>query len=165
MLLIKNGKIITMADKNYNSGSILIKDKKIVEIGENININSNEDCKIIDAENCWVMPGIIEAHCHIGIQEERKGFEGNDCNETNEPITPYLRALDGINVMDSAFHNALTAGITGVMVGPGSSNVVGGQFVFIKTHGRTIDNMAVLEPAAMKIAFGENIKTNYNQKI
>ncbi|WP_195237997.1 amidohydrolase [Romboutsia sp. 1001285H_161024_C4] len=164
MLLIKNGKIITMADKNYNSGSILIKDKKIVEIGENININSNEDCKIIDAENCWVMPGIIEAHCHIGIQEERKGFEGNDCNETNESITPYLRALDGINVMDSAFHNALTAGITGVMVGPGSSNVVGGKFVFIKTHGRTIDNMAVLEPAAMKIAFGENIKTNYNQK-
>ena len=164
MLLIKNGKIITMTDKNYNSGSILIKDKKIVEIGENININSNEDCKIIDAENCWVMPGIIEAHCHIGIQEERKGFEGNDCNETNESITPYLRALDGINVMDSAFHNALTAGITGVMVGPGSSNVVGGQFVFIKTHGRTIDDMAVLEPAAMKVAFGENIKTNYNQK-
>ncbi|WP_330615551.1 amidohydrolase [Romboutsia sp. 1001713B170131_170501_G6] len=153
-----------MSDKNYNRGSILIKDKKIVEIGENININSNKDCKIIDAENCWVMPGIIEAHCHIGIQEERKGFEGNDCNEINESITPYLRALDGINVMDSAFHNALTSGITGVMVGPGSSNVVGGQFVFIKTHGRTIDNMAVLEPAAMKVAFGENIKTNYNQK-
>lgn len=164
MLLIKNGKIITMSDKNYNRGSILIKDKKIVEIGENININSNKDCKIIDAENCWVMPGIIESHCHIGIQEERKGFEGNDCNEINESITPYLRALDGINVMDSAFHNALTSGITGVMVGPGSSNVVGGQFVFIKTHGRTIDNMAVLEPAAMKVAFGENIKTNYNQK-
>lgn len=164
MLLIKNGKIITMTDKNYNSGSILIKDKKIVEIGENININSNEDCKIIDAENCWVMPGIIEAHCHIGIKEERKGFEGDDCNELNESITPYLRALDGIDVMDSAFHNALTAGITGVMVGPGSSNVVGGQFIFIKTHGRKIDDMAVLEPAAMKIAFGENIKTNYNQK-
>lgn len=164
MLLIKNGKIITMSDKNYNRGSILIKDKKIVEIGENINIDSNKDCKIIDAENCWVMPGIIESHCHIGIQEERKGFEGNDCNEINESITPYLRALDGINVMDSAFHNALTSGITGVMVGPGSSNVVGGQFIFIKTHGRTIDNMAVLEPAAMKVAFGENIKTNYNQK-
>lgn len=164
MLLIKNGKIITMSNKNYNSGSILIKDKKIVEIGENININSNEDCNIIDAENCWVMPGIIEAHCHIGIKEERKGFEGDDCNEINESITPYVRALDGINVMDSAFHNALTSGITGVMVGPGSSNVVGGQFVFIKTHGRTIDNMTVLEPAAMKVAFGENIKVNYNQK-
>lgn len=153
-----------MSDKNYNTGSILIKDKKIIEIGENININNNEDCEIIDAENYWVIPGIIEAHCHIGIKEERKGFEGDDCNEINESITPYLRALDGINVMDSAFHTALTAGITGVMVGPGSSNVVGGQFVFIKTHGRVIDNMTVLEPAAMKVAFGENIKTNYNQK-
>lgn len=164
MLLIKNGKIITMCGANYNSGSILIKDKKIVKVGENINIDSNEDCKIIDAKNCWVMPGIIEAHCHIGIKEERKGFEGDDCNELNESITPYLRALDGINVMDSAFHTALTAGITGVMVGPGSSNVVGGQFIFIKTHGRIIDNMIVLEPAAMKVAFGENIKANYNQK-
>jgi len=164
MLLIKNGKILTMSGKNYNQGSILIKDKKIVEIGENIKIKDNEECKIIDAKNCWVMPGIIEAHCHVGIQEARKGFEGNDCNEMNEPITPYLRALDGVNVMDSAFHNALSAGITGIMVGPGSSNVVGGQFVFIKTHGRKIDDMTVLEPAAMKVAFGENIKTNYNQK-
>ena len=164
MLLIKNGKIMTMSGKNYDRGSILIKDKKIVEIGENINISSNEDCNVIDAENCWVMPGIIEAHCHVGIQEERKGFEGNDCNEANDPITPYLRALDGINVMDSAFHTALSAGITGLMVGPGSSNVVGGQFVFIKTDGRKIDDMTVLEPAAMKVAFGENVKTNYNQK-
>ncbi|MBC5995344.1 amidohydrolase [Romboutsia ilealis] len=163
MLLIKNGKIITMSGKTYDNGSILIKDKKILEISENINLN-NKDCKVIDAKNCWVMPGIIEAHCHIGIKEERKGFEGDDCNEMNEPITPYLRALDGINVMDSAFHTALTSGITGVMVGPGSSNVVGGQFAFIKTHGRVIDNMTVLEPAAMKVAFGENIKTNYNQK-
>lgn len=164
MLLIKNGKIMTMSGDNYNCGSILIKDKKIKKIGTNIQVDSNEKCEIIDAKNCWVMPGIIEAHCHIGIKEERKGFEGDDCNELNKPITPHLRALDGVNVMDSAFHNALSAGITGVMVGPGSSNVVGGQFLFIKTYGRAIDNMVVLEPAAMKIAFGENIKTNYNKK-
>ncbi len=163
MLLIKNGKIMTMCGKTYDKGFILIKDKKIIDIGENIDVN-NEDCMVIDAKDYWVMPGIIEAHCHIGIKEERKGFEGDDCNEMNEPITPYLRALDGINVMDSAFHTAITSGITGVMVGPGSSNVVGGQFAFIKTHGRVIDNMTVLEPAAMKVAFGENIKTNYNQK-
>lgn len=164
MLLIKDGKILTMSGKNYDKGSILIKDKKIVEIGEHINMDNNEDCHIIDASNYWVMPGIIEAHCHIGIKEERKGFEGDDCNEINDAVTPYLKALDGVNVMDSAFHTALTAGITGVMVGPGSSNVVGGQFIFIKTHGRAIDDMAILEPAAMKVAFGENIKTNYNQK-
>ena len=164
MLLIKNGKILTMSGKNYEKGCILIKDKKIAKVAENIELNGDDNCKVIDATGCLVMPGIIESHCHIGIKEERKGFEGDDCNEMNDPITPYLRALDGVNVMDSAFHTALSSGITGVMVGPGSSNVVGGQFVFIKTYGRCIDDMVVLEPAAMKVAFGENIKINYNEK-
>lgn len=163
MLLIKNAKILTMSGVNYENGCVLIEGKKIVKIGNDIDINNNDISEVIDARNCWVMPGIIEAHCHIGIKEERKGFEGDDCNEVSEPVTPYLKALDAINPMDSAFHNALSAGITSVMVGPGSSNVVGGQFVFIKTHGRSIDKMVVLEPAAMKIAFGENTKSNYNK--
>ncbi|MFL0168694.1 amidohydrolase [Candidatus Clostridium helianthi] len=163
MLLIKNAKILTMSGRNYDNGSILIEGKKIVKVGEDIDINNNDISEVIDAENCLVMPGIIEAHCHLGIKEVRKGFEGDDCNEITQPVTPYLRALDGINPMDSAFHNALSAGITGAMVGPGSSNVVGGQFIFIKTYGRSIDKMVVLEPAAMKIAFGENIKSNYNK--
>ena len=163
MLLIKNAKILTMSGVDYEHGCILIKDKKIAQIGKTININEKEVSKVIDATGCLVMPGLIEAHCHIGIKEERKGFEGDDCNEVSQPVTPYLKALDGINPMDSAFHNALSAGITGAMVGPGSSNVVGGQFVFIKTYGRSIDKMIVLEPAAMKIAFGENIKINYNK--
>lgn len=164
MLLIKNGKILTMAGVDYDKGCILIDGKKIIKVGEYIDEDNSDISEVIDASNCIVMPGIIEAHSHIGIQEERKGFEGNDCNEMTEPVTPYLKALDAINPMDSTFHNALSAGITGVMVGPGSSNVVGGQFVFIKTHGRAIDNMVVLEPAAMKVAFGENPKSNYNDK-
>ncbi|MEW8994159.1 amidohydrolase [Clostridium sp.] len=164
MLLIKNGKILTMSGVDYDKGYILIEGKKIIEVGEYIDEDNNDISEVIDASNCLVMPGIIEAHSHIGIQEERKGFEGNDCNEMTEPVTPYLKALDAINPMDSTFHQALSAGITGVMVGPGSSNVVGGQFVFIKTHGRVIDNMVVLEPAAMKVAFGENPKSNYNDK-
>ncbi len=98
-----------------------------------------------------MLPGLIEAHCHIGITEEKIGIAGEDCNETTLPITPYIRALDAVNPMDPAFHNAIQAGITSVMVGPGSSNVVGGQFLFIKTHGRVIDKMKVLEPAAMKV--------------
>jgi imidazolonepropionase-like amidohydrolase len=163
MLLIKNAKIITMAERDYENGCILADKGKIKEIGELVSVNDGI-ADVIDAHGCWVMPGIIEAHCHIGIIEERKGFEGDDCNEMTEPTTPYLKALDAINPMDSAFHNAISAGITGVMVGPGSSNIVGGQFVFIKTHGRSIDKMVVLEPAAMKIALGENPKTNYNKK-
>ncbi len=162
MLLIKNGKILTMTGVNYDSGSVLIDNGKIIKVGENIDVD--ESCEIIDADGFWVMPGIIEAHCHVGIQEEKRGFEGNDCNEMTNPVTPYLRALDGINPMDSAFYTALTAGITGIMVGPGSANVVGGQWMFLKTYGRAIDKMVVLQPSAMKIAFGENPKANYDKK-
>ncbi|MDF2685826.1 MAG: amidohydrolase [Clostridia bacterium] len=153
-----------MAGKNYESGCILIHNKIIKKVAESINKAENDDNIIIDAKGKWVMPGLIDAHCHVGISEEKKGFEGNDCNEVTEPVTPYLKAIDAINPMDSAFHNAIKAGITSIMVGPGSSNVVGGQFVFIKTNGRSIDDMIVLEPAAMKIAFGENPKKNYGNK-
>lgn len=162
MLLIKNGNILTMAGSNYEPGCVLIKDDKIFKVARKINEEDYDISETIDAKGLWVMPGLIEAHCHIGITEEKKGFEGDDCNEMKEPITPYIRAIDAINPMDSAFHNAVCSGITSVMVGPGSSNVVGGQFAFIKTDGRSIEQMIVLAPAAMKVAFGENPKTNYN---
>lgn len=162
MLLIKNGTIHTMAGVVYDPGSILIDNGKIIEIGTEISRNQENTIETIDASGCWVMPGIIESHCHIGITEEKKGFEGDDCNEMMDPITPYIRAIDAINPMDSAFHNAISSGITSMMIGPGSSNVVGGQFAFIKADGRDIDKMAILSPAAMKIAFGENPKSNYN---
>ncbi|HOK43044.1 MAG TPA: amidohydrolase, partial [Thermoclostridium caenicola] len=132
MLLIKNGKLLTMTGRNYEKGSVLIKDGKIVKVGE-FDPGDEQAMEVIDAEGCWVLPGLVEAHCHIGINEEKKGFEGNDCNESTNPVTPWLRALDAVNPMDSAFHNALSSGITSVMVGPGSANVVGGQFVFMKT--------------------------------
>lgn len=161
MLLIKNGKILTMSDGEIEKGSILIENGKIIAVDSSIDIPDNEENTVIDATGLWVLPGLIEAHCHIGITEEKIGVAGEDCNETTDPITPQIRALDAINPMDPAFHNAIQAGITSVMVGPGSSNVVGGQFLFMKTQGRVIDHMTILEPAAMKVAFGENPKNSY----
>lgn len=112
------------------------------------------------------MPGLIESHAHIGITEEKWGAIGDDSNEQTNPSTATLRAIDGINPMDPAFHDAIEAGITSVMAGPGSANVIGGQFVFMKTQGRCIDNMIVKHPAALKVAFGENPKTTYgNQNV
>ena len=70
--------------------------------------------------------------------------------------------MDAINTMDAAFDDAVRAGITSAMIGPGSSNVVGGQFAFVKTMGRRIDDLIVKAPAAMKVAFGENPKVNYS---
>jgi len=153
-----------MQGQSYNSGCILIEDRKIKRLAEQIGVDENSDGIVIDAKGNWVMPGLIESHCHIGISGEKTGQEGVDSNETMEPITPFLKAIDAVNPMDPAFHYAIKAGITSVMVGPGSANVIGGQFLFMKTNGRRIDDMVVLEPAAMKVAFGENPKKTYSGK-
>lgn len=154
MLLIKNGILYTMESKQPISADVLVKDGKIAEISHNI--NATESMKIIDAKKMGVFPGFIDAHSHIGIAEERTSIQCDESNEGTNPVTCEVRAIDGVNPMDSAFHNALASGITGVMVGPGSANVIGGQFAFIKTAGRCIDQMIVKAPAAIKIAFGEN---------
>jgi imidazolonepropionase-like amidohydrolase len=164
-MLIINGKILRMEAQNYEYGYVRIKGKIIEIVGDMSSCpQADEDEEILDVKGAWVMPGIIEAHCHIGIIEEKLGVMGDDCNEETNPVTPELRALDAVNPMDPAFHDAIEAGITSVMVGPGSANVVGGQFLFMKTHGRCIDEMIVKQPAAMKVAFGENPKTAYGDK-
>lgn len=162
-LLLKNGYVITMAGEPIENCDILIEGKYIKQIAPNI--KPDNDTKVIDVTGLTVMPGLIEAHCHIGISEERKGEIGDDCNETSSPITPHLRGIDAINPMDAAFSNAVAAGITAVNVGPGSSNILGGTFVLIKTGGsRKVDDLVVLQPSAMKAAFGENPKVCYGGK-
>lgn len=154
MLLIQNGLLYTMEDDKPIRADMLAHKGKIVEISAKI--PRTERMEVFDAHGLRVFPGFIDAHSHIGISEERTSGQGDECNENTNPITPCMRAIDAVNPMDSAFHNALAAGITGVMVGPGSANAIGGQFAFIKTYGRCIDDMIVLAPAAIKIAFGEN---------
>ena len=167
MIYIVGGKILTMAGDVWEKGYLCIENGKIRELGPMKDgapfpLPADKNLTVINALGCLVMPGLIEAHCHMGITEEKKGMEGDDCNETVNPSTPHLRAIDAINPMDAAFSNAVRAGITSAMIGPGSSNVVGGTFSFVKTFGRCIDDMVVLSPAAMKIAFGENPKVNYS---
>lgn len=159
MLLVKNGTLYTMeADEPINA-DLLVKNGKIVKIGKCIEVNDN--VKIIDATGMNVFPGFIDAHSHLGICEEKASAQVDESNENTNPVMPAVRGIDGVNPMDSAFHNALASGITGVMVGPGSANPIGGQFAFIKTYGRCIEDMVVLAPSAIKIAFGENPMTNY----
>ena len=163
-MYIVGGRILTMTGKEIPDGVIHIQNGKITAIGsrDEVEVALSEKEELITVKNGIIMPGIIEAHCHMGITEEKKGMEGDDCNETVEPVTPYLRAIDAINTMDAAFDDAVAAGITAAMIGPGSSNVVGGQFALLKTKGRRVDDLIVKAPAAMKVAFGENPKVNYS---
>lgn len=164
-MVIINGKIFTMEEEPVECGYVRTNGKQIEEIGfmEDFRPKSQKE-EVLDVNGAWVLPGLIESHAHIGISEEKIGIIGDDCNEGTTPVTATLRAIDAVNPMDAAFHDAIRAGITSVMVGPGSSNVVGGQFMFMKTQGRCIDRMVVKNPAAMKVAFGENPKTCYGDR-
>lgn len=163
-MVIINGKIFTMEEAPIECGFVRIKGKLIEEIGDMSSYHKEKQEKILDVKGAWVLPGLIDSHAHIGITEEKWGVIGDDGNEATNPSTASLRAIDGINPMDPAFHDAIEAGITSVMAGPGSANVIGGQFVFMKTQGRCVDNMIVKNPAAMKVAFGENPKTTYGDQ-
>ena len=162
MIFIKNGTIYTMAGEIIEKGSILIKEGKIVEVGKDI--IAPLDAEVVDAEGKVVLPGFIDAHCHLGMWEEGIGFEGSDGNEMVDPVTPHLRAIDAINPMDISFEEAYQGGVTTAVTGPGSANVVGGTFVAIKTVGNRIDDMIIKDPIAMKVAFGENPKRVYDSQ-
>lgn len=162
MILIKNGTVLTMAGKIIENGCVLVDGSKIKYVGEEKQFEG--DVEVIDANGGYIMPGMIDAHCHLGMWEDGVGFEGADGNEATDPITPHLRAIDGINPMDKTFKEAYENGITCVCSGPGSANVICGSFAVIKTYGKRIDNMIVKSPAAIKVAFGENPKSTYHDK-
>ncbi len=167
MLLIFNGRIMTMSDKDYDNGYILCDKDKIVAVGSDIKEVEgllSSDAKKIDCQGGYVLPGLIDAHSHIGMWEDAVGFEGDDGNESTDPVTPHLRAIDAVYHADRAFVEAYQGGVTSVVTGPGSANVIGGQFAALKTYGRCVDEMIIKQPVAMKVAFGENPKTIYNEK-
>lgn len=160
MLVLKNGNVMTMAGPAF-VGDVAIENGKIVAVGQNL---SYSDAEVRDVTGMTVMPGIVDPHCHIGMWEDAMGFEGADGNECTNPITPELRAIDAINPYDRCFEEAVAGGVTTCVTGPGSANVIGGQFVAIKTYGDSVEDMVLRFPVAVKAAFGENPKRVYNGK-
>lgn len=120
--------------------------------------------EVVDAAGGWVLPGFVDIHTHLGLFGDGVGFEAEDCNEMTDPITPQIRVVDGINPMDRTFRDALNAGVTTVIVSPGSTNPIAGQTAAIRTCGRRIDDMIIKAPAAMKFALGENPKSTYSDR-
>ena len=159
IILIKNGHVKTMAGPDLECGDVLIENGKIKEVGTGL--TAPEGATVIDAAGRIVAPGFIDAHCHIGLDNEGMGWEGMDYNEIVDPCTPQLRGIDSINPIDEAFMNAVKGGVTTAVTGPGSANVIGGTFAAIKLYGKRVDKMILKDPVAMKVAFGENPKRCY----
>ena len=122
------------------------------------------DGESLDCRGYTAYPGFIDAHSHLGMFDDSIGAEGEDGNESTDPITPQLRGIDSVYAMDRGFADALAAGVTTVVTGPGSANAIAGTFCAVKTYGRIVDEMVIKSPVAMKMAFGENPKGIYGDK-
>ncbi|MBE3574534.1 MAG: amidohydrolase [Firmicutes bacterium] len=165
-IAIVHGRVYTGTGVVFDPGTVIIAGGKIQAVGGDADLAGAvpANARIVDARGKVVTPGLIDPHTHLGISEEGIGWEGWDYNETTDPVTPQLRAIDGINPEDEGLKDAARNGITTVITGPGSANVIGGQSVAIKTWGHVIDDMVVRQPAGMKAAFGENPKRVYSQQ-
>ncbi len=162
MLAITNGRVLTMAGQTHERGTVLIDNGKIVDVGANVVVPS--DAEVIDVSGKIVMPGFVESHSHVGIWGDSVGWEGRDFNETSEPITPHMRAIDGINPRDPAIKDVLAAGITTFMTGAGSANLIGGEWAALKPVGTIVDDMVMRYPCGLKLALGENPKRVYGDQ-
>lgn len=160
MLAVINARIETVTNGIIENGTILAKDGKIVALGTEVSVP--EIAQVIDAAGRSVTPGIIEAHSHLGINEQGLGWAGSDGNEATAPITPWCCARDGINMRDIAMDEFREAGITTAGILPGSANLIGGTAVAIKLKRTNIVDEAIIkDPMGMKAALGENPKNVY----
>ena len=163
MIAITRGEVRTITGGTLAQGTVLIQDGRIAAVGDNIEIPAA--AQVYDVAGKVVMPGLIDAHCHVGIWADGLGGWHSDGNEMTDPITPHLRALDAIHPEDPAFAELVAAGVTTVFTCPGSGNLIGGQGICLKTVSKPdIAQMILLEPAGMKMALGENPKRAYGEQ-
>ena len=162
-MIIFNGKIFLGDGQTLEQGWLRVENGRIAEIGEGAAPKVAGE-EMLDAAGMLVTPGFVDSHTNLGMWEDSLGFEGDDGNEDTDPCTPQLRAIDAVNPMERCFSEALAAGVTTVLTGPGSSNPIGGQFSALKTSGRAIDRMVVKELAGVKFALGENPKTSFHSR-
>lgn len=163
MIAITGAKVFTMDDAGIiNHGLVIVEGNHIVTVGRDVDIPAG--CEMVNAEGKYLFPGFIDAHTHIGLEEEIYRVEGDDVNETSEPLTPQLRAMDGINYWDMGFSDALRGGVTRSMCMPGSANIIGGQAVFLKHLAESEAEMVYKSPWGLKAALGENPKRVYGDQ-
>ena len=159
---ITGGRVVPIDAEPIEGGTVLVVDGTITAVGTDVEIPDGAD--VVDATGRWVLPGFVDAHAHVGVHEEGESGVGNDTNEMTDPNGARFRALDGINPADIGFTDALSGGVTSVVVKPGSGNPIGGQTVAIKTWGRVVDEMVMKSPCSVKSALGENPKRVYGER-
>jgi imidazolonepropionase-like amidohydrolase len=160
---LRGATIVPITAPPIEQGTILVEDGRISAVGD-ADLPVPPGVDVVDANGKWILPGLIDAHTHLGVHEIAEGWAGQDTNEMTDPNTAYVRALDGINPAERGFAEALMGGVLAVNVNPGSGNVIGGETVAIKTVGRYVDEMVLRSPSGVKSALGENPKRVYGDQ-
>lgn len=164
ILAVVNGRVVPVSAPVIDGGTVIVEDGVITAVG-GPETAVPEGAEVIDAAGRWVLPGFVEAHGHLGVHEDGEGWSGNDTNEMTDPNGARFRALDGIDIEEVGFRDALRGGVTTVVVKPGSGNPIGGRTVAIKTWGgRTVDEQILAADVSVKSALGENPKRVYGDK-
>ena len=162
-IAITGGRVVPIEGDPIEGGTVLLADGKIAAVA-GPGYAAPADAEIVDAAGKWVLPGLIDAHTHIGAYEEGEGWAGSDTNELTGPVQAQVRIIDAVNPAEEGFRDAIAGGVLAVNVNPGSGNPIGGQTAAIRCWGRTVDDMVLRAPAGLKSALGENPKRVYGEK-
>lgn len=155
-VVIKGATLLTVTHGRIENGSLYIHDGKIAAVGKTVDAPSS--ATVIDAAGKWVMPGIIDSHSHIALDD--------DVNEPTSPITPHMMMKDAFDYDDKGIYRALAGGVTTSLLLHGSANMIGGQSIVIKhKYGMGKDDLLFPgAPQSIKFASGENPKRVYGSR-
>lgn len=161
-MIIINAKVYTMEDDQvWDRGYVRFENGKITAVGPMDQAPCADGEETLDAMGGCVMPGMIDAHTHIGICAESINVAAEFVNEMTDPDTAQLRAIDGFFPFDTAIPKARAAGVTTALISPGSANAFGGQIAAVKLDRTRVEDMILKAPVAMKMATGDNVRTTY----
>ncbi|WP_134772701.1 amidohydrolase [Ornithinimicrobium flavum] len=164
VLALVGARVLPIDTAPVEDGTVLLRDGRIEAVGPRGEVEVPAEAEVVDVSGGWLLPGLVDAHVHLGVWEEGEGWAGQDTNEMTDPVMAAARAIDGINPREQGFDDALMGGITTVNVNPGSGNPIGGQAVALKTYGRVVDEMVLRNPSGVKAALGENPKRVYGDQ-
>jgi imidazolonepropionase-like amidohydrolase len=164
IVAVTNGYVVPVSSDPIENGTVVVTDGVITAVG-GPETPVPDRAEVVDASGAWVVPGFVESHGHLGVHEDGEGWSGNDTNEMTDPNGSRFRAIDGIDIEEVGFRDALRGGVTTAVIKPGSGNPIGGRTVAIKTWGgRTVDEQVLATDVSVKSALGENPKRVWGDK-
>ncbi|HEU5262733.1 MAG TPA: amidohydrolase [Gemmatimonadales bacterium] len=163
-VLIRGATVMTATGQEIQNGSILLKDGRIVAVGEQV--DTPADAVVVDGDGKYVTPGLIDTHSHLGVYAAPGTDAEADGNELTSPVTAEVWAEHSFWPQDPQIPLAIAGGITTIQALPGSGNLIGGRSAVLKLiPGRTVQGMKFPDARhGLKMACGENPKRVYGRR-